>query len=119
MNIEPTLRRAAHLRRLVFATTFLVVLAATAWARGAQPQAQEARYDATEVMVPMRDGVKLHTVICVPKNQSEALPILMQRTPYGASPQVAPVLHLMMKELSDDGYIFVFQDIRGKNGSEG
>jgi putative CocE/NonD family hydrolase len=119
MNIEQVSRRRETLQRLVFATTLLVLLAAAAWAKGTPAQGQEARYEAQEVMVPMRDGVKLHTVICVPKNQSEALPILMQRTPYGASPQVAPALHQIYKELSDDGYIFAFQDIRGKNGSEG
>lgn len=82
-------------------------------------QTEEAKFDAIEAMVPMRDGVKLYTVICVPKNSTEPLPILMQRTPYGVSPRTANRLHLAYKELAADGYIFAFQDIRGKYKSEG
>lgn len=84
-----------------------------------QSQAQGAVFEAIEVMVPMRDGVKLHTVICAPKGATEPLPILMQRTPYGASARIAPRLPMVYKELVADGYIFAFQDIRGLNGSEG
>jgi len=97
----------------------MIVTSRTAQATQSAAQTQEAKFDAIEAMVPMRDGVKLHTVICVPKTSTEPLPILMQRTPYGATPRIAGVLHLSQKELVDDGYIFVFQDIRGKNGSEG
>ena len=104
----------------IYAAVLLVVIATSARAQATQPaQTPEAKFDAIEAMIPMRDGVKLHTVICVPKTSNEPLPILMQRTPYGASTRTAGVLHLSHKELVDDGYIFVFQDIRGKNGSEG
>jgi hypothetical protein len=81
--------------------------------------AVESKYEAIEAMIPMRDGIKLYTVICAPKTATEPLPILLQRTPYGVSPMIANRLHLAYKELAEDGYIFAFQDIRGKYKSEG
>jgi putative CocE/NonD family hydrolase len=87
----------------------------------ARPQtgAEANRYDLKEVMIPMRDGVRLHTKILVPKDRPpEPLPFIMDRTPYGiAGSQNA--LDEYLKALSDDGYIFVFQDIRGRFTSEG
>ena len=81
------------------------------------------------VMIPMRDGVKLHTVIVVPKGTKSA-PILLTRTPYNASAQLshAPSAHLGPTLYGYDnatdvilkgGYIRVVQDVRGKYGSEG
>ncbi len=75
-------------------------------------------FEAIEAMIPMRDGVRLHTVIYAPVGAREALPILFQRTPYNADRRGAS-LGTALRELVDDGYIFVFQDIRGKFGSEG
>jgi uncharacterized protein len=72
-----------------------------------------------EVMIPMRDGVKLHTVVFSPSNQSEALPILLNRTPYGADGPTMEWLNRRHKDFVQDGYIFVFQDIRGRYESEG
>jgi hypothetical protein len=69
-------------------------------------------------MVPVRDGVRLHTDLYIPKGQHPALPFIMLRTPYGIGG--APrQLRSYLKDLADDGYIFVFQDIRGRYGSEG
>ncbi|MBI3651224.1 MAG: CocE/NonD family hydrolase [Acidobacteria bacterium] len=119
MNIERILRRRVKLYRLVCAAILLAVFAVTAGAQDQPPTLQAAKYEAIEAMIPMRDGVKLYTVICVPKNQSAALPILMQRTPYGSSPRLANFLPFAYKELDADGYIFAFQDIRGKYQSEG
>ena len=82
-------------------------------------QSGEAKFEAIEEMIPMRDGVKLYTIICVPKNSTESLPILLQRTPYGVGPGRAGRLPFDYKELVADGYIFAFQDIRGKFKSEG
>ncbi|NYE62878.1 hypothetical protein FHW58_004100 [Duganella sp. 1224] len=76
------------------------------------------------VEIPMRDGVKLHTVILIPKNASK-LPMLLERTPYEADRIKDGKLNLrdsvgsLNREWVDDGYILVFQDIRGKYGSEG
>jgi len=83
-------------------------------------------YVKREVMIPMRDGVKLHTVIVVPKHAHNA-PMLLTRTPYDADGRAERSASPHMKDLlpqGDDvfvegGYIRVFQDIRGKYGSEG
>ena len=74
-----------------------------------------------EVMIPMRDGVKLFTVIIVPKGAHNA-PILLTRTPYDASKRAArnnsthmlAVLPESAEVFAADGYICVFHDVRGK-----
>lgn len=83
-------------------------------------------YVQREEMIPMRDGVKLHTIIIVPKGAKDA-PILLSRTPYNAlrstSRNDSP--HMLSKLPEGDevfvkaGYIRVVQDVRGKYGSEG
>ena len=75
-------------------------------------------YEMTQAMIAMHDGVRLHTVIYSPKDARGPLPILLQRTPYNADNRGAAI-GTALRELADDGYIFVFQDIRGKFGSEG
>jgi uncharacterized protein len=73
-------------------------------------------------MIPMRDGVRLNTEIYVPKNSASPLPILLTRTPYGLGHDedgFHSALSSSYKELADDGFIFVFQDIRGRHKSEG
>jgi uncharacterized protein len=86
-------------------------------------------YVKREVMIPMRDGVKLHTVILVPKG-GKAAPILLTRTPYDAnalttnanSSHLGPSLEgydNATEVIVEDGYIRVVQDVRGKYGSEG
>jgi putative CocE/NonD family hydrolase len=77
----------------------------------------EARYDRREVSIPMRDGKKLFTIIATPKTATGPLPFLMKRTPYGVG--VWGDLALYWKEFMDEGYIFVFQDIRGRYKSDG
>src|ERR1700744_6517232 len=51
----------------------------------AQPTKPDDKYSRTDEMIPMRDGVKLHTVIYTPKQTSEKLPFLLTRTPYGVA----------------------------------
>jgi len=75
-------------------------------------------FDKRDEMIPMRDGVRLHTVIFAPQNQSGPLPILMNRTPYGADGS-SDSINRRYKELVHDGYIFVRQDIRGRYQSDG
>ena len=72
-----------------------------------------------EVMIPMRDGIKLHTIIYTPKQRSEKLPFLMMRTPYGVNDKPSPEKIGYIKDMADEGYIFVDQDIRGRYLSEG
>ncbi|HKS06390.1 MAG TPA: CocE/NonD family hydrolase [Gemmatimonadaceae bacterium] len=83
-----------------------------------QPQANSERYARTDHMIAMRDGVRLNTVIFTPRSISAALPFVMMRTPYGVDSR-GPSLNTSFKELADDNYIFVFQDIRGRFKSEG
>jgi hypothetical protein len=86
-------------------------------------------YVKREVMIAMRDGVKLHTVIVIPKGAKNA-PILLTRTPYNASaqlshaqsPHLGPILNgydNAVEVIVEGGYIRVVQDVRGKYGSEG
>jgi putative CocE/NonD family hydrolase len=88
-------------------------------------------YDHTkrEVMIPMRDGVKLKTFILIPKSATKEAkaPIIMTRTPYNAggrvtrfnSPRLAAAVPQMNDTTVEAGYIVVYQDVRGKFGSEG
>ena len=71
------------------------------------------------VMIPVRDGVHLQTVILTPINQSGPLPILFRRTPYGVPDSAPHGIPANMKELAQDGYIFVIQNLRGRFKSEG
>jgi hypothetical protein len=90
--------------------------------------APTASYDYVkrDVMIPMRDGVRLHTVIVVPKAARNA-PMLLTRTPYNASaraqrnrsPHIVSTLPLFDELFAADGYIRVYQDIRGLHRSEG
>jgi putative CocE/NonD family hydrolase len=92
---------------------------APAFSQDAPQPAGKALFNYQEVMVPVRDGVRLQTVILTPANASEPLPILFRRTPYGV-PQKAPdEMPASWKELAADGYIFVIQNLRGRFKSEG
>jgi hypothetical protein len=76
-------------------------------------------YQRTEVMIPMRDGVKLHTIILKPADIAAPLPFLIQRTPYGVHRTDRASFFAGRPELARDGYIYVNQDIRGRYQSEG
>ena len=76
-------------------------------------------YQRTEVMIPMRDGIKLHTVILKPADITTPLPFLVQRTPYGVDGTNRASFFGGRPELARDGYIYVAQDIRGRYKSEG
>ncbi|HLH06299.1 MAG TPA: CocE/NonD family hydrolase [Terriglobales bacterium] len=91
-----------------------------------EPATQSYDYIKRDAMIPMRDGVKLHTVIVIPKGAHNA-PLILTRTPYNASkraqrsqsPHMLDILPEGDEVFVKDGYIRVFQDIRGKYGSEG
>ena len=111
---------------LSFATIFLLAIPAFAQQQsdGQRELAEYIRenYSKREVMIPVRDGVKLFTAIYEPKKRSQKYPIMLQRTPYSVSPygannmpgQLGPD-HLFARE----GYIFAYQDVRGRFMSEG
>src|SRR2546430_4669737 len=75
-------------------------------------------FDRHEAMVPMRDGVKLHTSWYVPRNITGPLPIIFSRTPYGIE-HADGAFRSYYQALVKEGYLFAFQDIRGRFGSEG
>jgi putative CocE/NonD family hydrolase len=76
-------------------------------------------------MIPVRDGIKLFTVVLLPKDCKREVPVLIQRTPYGADFPLHDDSTLNvegmggLQPMAEGGYIFVFQDIRGKFKSEG
>jgi putative CocE/NonD family hydrolase len=74
-----------------------------------------------EVMIPMRDGVKLFTSVYIPKDTTKTYPILLCRTPYSCAPygEDAYKTRFQNMHLAKEGYIFVFQDVRGRYMSEG
>jgi len=70
-------------------------------------------------MIEMRDDVRLNTEIYIPKDLQESLPIILLRTPYGIEGRFERKRQVSLKEMIEEGYIFVFQDIRGRCKSEG
>jgi putative CocE/NonD family hydrolase len=77
-----------------------------------------------EVLVPMRDGVKLYTLIITPKKNTGDLPVILKRTPYDASDALSGRMSSRLDvnlgtEFLGDDYIYVVQDIRGRYKSEG
>jgi putative CocE/NonD family hydrolase len=98
-----------------------LLLAALAATTAPAQTAPDTLFDYRSEMIPMRDGIQLHTVIVRPRGRSGDLPIILQRTPYGTpgpglvtGPVPAPY-----RELVADGYVFAFQDIRGRGESQG
>ena len=124
------------MRHLTLAA-LLVATAAPALAQTAIPFADrprtfakpEALFDYTrmDVMVPMRDKVRLNTVILIPKGLSAPAPMMLTRTPYSAnervgktqSPHLAAITPTGDETFIEAGYIRVYQDVRGKYKSEG
>jgi hypothetical protein len=90
------------------------------------PSRADSDYSIREVMIPMRDGVKLYTILAIPNGAKNA-PMVLTRTPYNAarrmqatdSPHMIDALPLGDDQFVRAGYIRVYQDVRGKYGSEG
>jgi uncharacterized protein len=98
----------------------LVLVAGALFAAGQQTQpAAPSPFQFQEVMVAVRDGVHLQTVILTPTNISKPLPILFRRTPYGVPEKAPEQISPSLKELMQDGYILVIQNLRGRFKSEG
>jgi len=82
----------------------------------------KANYQKYEYQIPMRDGKKLFTSVYVPKDQSKKYPIMMDRTPYSVAPYGTDTYKGSLGPSSlflHDGFIFVYQDVRGRWMSEG
>jgi uncharacterized protein len=110
------------IRMRIAAPLLIVCLAGVLFASTQQaPPAAQPLFQYQQVMVPVRDGVHLQTVILTPvnANPSQPLPILFRRTPYGVPEKAPEQLPASWKELAQDGYIFVIQNLRGRFKSEG
>jgi uncharacterized protein len=107
-------------RTPIFLSLLAVLLGIAAAAQETAP-APPAKplFKLQEVMIPVRDGVRLQTVILTPLDQHGPLPILFRRTPYGVPDKPPDHIPPNMKELAQDGYIFVIQNLRGRFKSEG
>ena len=87
----------------------------------------EFNHTRMESLIPMRDGIKLFTVIFIPADAARSMPIILTRTPYNAakrssradSPDIAMTLAAADEAFVRDGYIRVYQDVRGRYGSQG
>ncbi len=112
MHAHPA-RRISSLRLFALSLAWGMVAASPALAQAA------SGYTRQDVMIPMRDGVKLYTAILRPAHAGAALPFLLTRTPYGVESPSAPPFPAQSPELAKSGYIFVEQDMRGRFGSGG
>lgn len=104
-----------------FAAIILLSLAAEAFAQS--PFDIKAHYTKQEVAIPMRDGVKLFTSIYLPKDTTRSYAIILTRTPYSVAPYGPDAYPGFVGNQRDryfrDGYIIVYQDVRGRYMSEG
>ena len=117
---RPSASRGLPLRLCAFAgKNLLLVLLLLTFHSATYAQLKPTDYTRTEAMIPMRDGVRLYTQVDAPANATARLPILLLRTPYGLGSLKPDQLATALTELSEDGYIFVRQDIRGRFKSEG
>lgn len=111
------MRIASFLGRLAFVS---VAVSGTAAAQNAD--SVRAHYSKTEYQVPMRDGTRLFTVVYVPRDTTRQYPIMLARTPYGVGPYGADAYPRVLgpsPRFAEDGFIFVYQDVRGRFMSEG
>jgi predicted acyl esterase len=79
-------------------------------------------YKKLEIMVPMRDGAKLYTGVYMPKDSSKKYPIMLCRSPYGSGPYGAATYKTLIGPsmlFAHEGFIIVYQDVRGRYMSEG
>src|SRR5436190_13015087 len=90
----------------------------TAFIANAQTEADvKAKYTKMEQLIPMRDGVKLFTSIYIPKDKSHKYPIMLDRTCYSVAPYGPDAYKTTVgptKLFQDEGYIVVYQDVRGR-----
>jgi putative CocE/NonD family hydrolase len=120
VTLEETLRSMKSLSVTpCLAPVFIVALLSTV-ATAAQPAPDLGKsFTRTEAKIAMRDGVQLHTTIHVPKEVKGPLPFILLRTPYGIDGRPERFFRSYLADLVREGYIFVFQDIRGRHKSEG
>lgn len=99
---------------------FFALFATPAVSGQVQSQVQtQSPFTHERVMIRMRDGTMMATVIQRPRDKTGPLPILLMRTPYGLPPGPPPAMPRTMQFLAQDGYIMVMQSMRGRHGSDG
>jgi putative CocE/NonD family hydrolase len=104
---------------LIARITFILFLMMAPLASAQETVPAQPVFQFQEVLLPVRDGVRLQTVILTPSNTTKPLPILFRRTPYGVPERAPEQMPASFKELAQDGYIFVVQNLRGRFKSEG
>jgi uncharacterized protein len=112
---------ALCLLKCLIAIPFLLLIASSGTTQATRINTKD-RYLKTEYQVPMRDGKKLYTIVYTPRDVSQKYPILMQRSPYGAQPYGGDAYRASLgpsPAFMEEGYIFVYQDVRGTFMSEG
>ena len=115
------------MNKLAFSALSLLLLAFTSYAQPGQSNTSDAAYVKNnyikyEYQIPMRDGKKLFTSVYIPKDTTKKYPIMMDRTPYSVAPYGPGAYKGTLGPSSlflHDGYIFVYQDVRGRWMSEG
>jgi len=115
------------MKKLILSALSLVLIVSVSIAQrgpGNNPDAAYVKenYTKYEYQIPMRDGMKLFTSVYLPKDQSKKYPIMMDRTPYSVGPYGTDVYKQTLGPSSlflKDGFIFVYQDVRGRFMSEG
>lgn len=103
-------------------SAMLLVLALSLSGFAQAPYNVKENYTKFEYRIPMRDGVKLFTSVYVPKDQTRKYPFIMQRTPYSVAPYGPDAIRGGLGPsplFAPEGFIFVYQDVRGRNMSEG
>ncbi len=107
---------------LIFPILVLPVIAPAQQRNNNEGDFVKNNYDKQEVYIPMRDGIRLYTVIYTPKDKTLPHPFLMERTPYGSGPYGDSIYRRSLgpnRTLMHELYIFVYQDVRGRYMSEG
>ncbi len=114
--------RSTWKNRALGAALIVVAAGCSMFVQGQETDFVRANYTKFEFQVPMRDGVKLFTSVYVPKDRSREYPILMNRTPYSVAPYGINAYRTGLGPsdlFAKAGYIFVYQDVRGRMMSEG
>src|SRR5258706_9867997 len=108
--------------RIVICLSWLALIAIPRPLQARQTFNIKANYSKSEQMIAMRDGVKLFTAIYSPKDASQKYPIILSRTPYSCSPYGPDAYKETIGPsalFAKEGYIVVYQDVRGAYMSEG
>ncbi len=106
-------------KRLTLTLVLILVLFTTVLAQRVDSLFVAQHYDKNEYFIPMRDGVKLYTVVFTPKDETKTYPFLMNRTCYNVQGNNNFRLRTPSQYLIKEGYILVYQDVRGRYMSEG